>query len=303
MNERFESAKLYLIELLRFYGHRPIIVKIKQDGEEVEVMARTFVRRQLTAAEIEFPWNELNKRSPKIKNPELDDDELSLLFHRAVFDLETAYVEEFCQGKPDAEGYINSIYSWIEQKKEWLDCTFSYYADEEIVPFLEESPKEELEMGELSEGLDVTEEDVKALKKIGFKKISSIRAMMQVFWSFASYRIPISNSMKNAILSITVDEEAGDYLESYCHFYNSFIQGKIESNAWPVDEEQVKKYEKQIKELNRKHQVELEEQKKKHKKEITERNKKHQEEQHELAKKVRQRSRNATHSLRKSGGL
>ena len=98
MESRFENAKLYLIELLRIYGHRPIIVKIKQDGEEVEVMARTFVRRQLTAAEIEFPWNELNKRSPKIKNPELDDDELSLLFHRAVFKLETAYVEEFCQG-------------------------------------------------------------------------------------------------------------------------------------------------------------------------------------------------------------
>ena len=97
MNERFDNAKLYLIDLLRIYGHRPIIVKIKQDGEEVEVMARTFVRRQLTAADIEFPWNELNKRSAKIKNPELDDDELSILFHRAVFDLESAYVEEFCR--------------------------------------------------------------------------------------------------------------------------------------------------------------------------------------------------------------
>ncbi len=287
MNEKFENAKLYLIDLLRIYGHRPIIVKIKQDGEEVEVMARTFVRRQLTAADIEFPWNELNKRSAKTKNPELDDDELSILFHRAVFDLESAYIEEFCQGKPEAEAYINSIYSWIERKKEWLDCTFSYYAGEEMVPFLDKNPKEELEMGELSEGLDVTEEDVKALKKIGFKKISSIQAMMQVFWSFASQRIPISNAMKNAILSITVDEEAGDYLESYCHFYNSFIQGKIESNAWPVDEEQVRKYEKQIKELNRKHQVELEERNKKHKKEITERNKKHQEEQHELSKKCK----------------
>ena len=287
MNEKFENAKLYLIDLLRIYGHRPIIVKSKRDGEEVEVMARTFVRRQLTAADIEFPWNELNKRSAKIKNTELDDDELSILFHRAVFDLESAYIEEFCQGKPEAEAYINSIYSWIERKKEWLDCTFSYYAGEEMVPFLDKNPKEELEMGELSEGLDVTEEDVKALKKIGFKKISSIQAMMQVFWSFASQRIPISNAMKNAILSITVDEEAGDYLESYCHFYNSFIQGKIESNAWPVDEEQVRKYEKQIKELNRKHQVELEERNKKHKKEITERNKKHQEEQHELSKKCK----------------
>ena len=29
MESRFENAKLYLIELLRIYGHRPIIVKIK----------------------------------------------------------------------------------------------------------------------------------------------------------------------------------------------------------------------------------------------------------------------------------
>ena len=285
MESKFESAKLYLIELLRLYGHRPIIVKINQGGEEVEVMARTFVRRQLTAAEIEFPWKELNKRSPKFKNSGLDNDELSILFHRAVFDLESAYVEEFCQGKPEAEAYINSIYSWIERKKEWLDCTFSYYAGEEIVPFFEESPKEMHEPGELSEGLDVSEEDVKELKKMGFKKISSIQAMMQVFWSFASYRTPIRYAMKNAILSITVDEEAADFLESYCHFYNSFMQPKIEDGAWSADKEQVKKYENQIKELNvrimdlkRKHQVELEERTKKHKKEITERNKKHQEE-------------------------
>ena len=26
MNERFENAKLYLIDLLRAYGHRPVIV-------------------------------------------------------------------------------------------------------------------------------------------------------------------------------------------------------------------------------------------------------------------------------------
>ncbi len=80
MEYKFESAKNYLLDLLRIYGHRPIIVKIKQDGEVVEVMAMTFVRRQLTAVDIEFPWNELKKRSPKIKNPELDNDELSILF-------------------------------------------------------------------------------------------------------------------------------------------------------------------------------------------------------------------------------
>ena len=272
MESRFENTIAYLIDLLRIYGHRHIIVKIKQDGEEVEVMARTFVKRQLMAAGIEFPWNELNKRSLKIKNPELDNDELSILFHRAVFDLESAYVEEFCQGKPEAEAYINFIYSWIERKREWLNFTFSYYIDEKIVPFLEEPQKEKFEPGELSAGLEVAEEDVKALKKIGFKQISSIQAMMQVFWSFASYRKPIRYAMKNAILSITVDEEAADFLESYIHFYNRFMQPKIEEGAWPVDEDRVKKHENQIKELNRRHQIELEERQKKHKNEIAKRN-------------------------------
>ena len=69
MESKFENAKIYLIELLRIYGHRLIIVKIKQDGEEVEVMARTFVRRQLTAAEIEFHWNELNKKESENQEP------------------------------------------------------------------------------------------------------------------------------------------------------------------------------------------------------------------------------------------
>ena len=283
MDSRFEAAKQYLIDLLRAYGHRMIIVKIKQDGEEVEVMARTFVKRQLTAAGIEFPYNETNKRCSKIINSELDNDELSILFHRAVFDIEAAYVEEFCEGKPEAEAYINSIYSWIDRKQEWLDYTFSYYAAEEIEPFLEENRRSELELGTLSEGLYVAEEDVTALKKMGFKKISSVQAMMQVLWCFASYRMPIGNSMRNAIFSITVNQEAADYLNSYCHFYNSFIQPKIEEGKFHIDEERIKKHENQLKELSKRHQTELEERNRKRKEEIAKLNKKHQEEIHNIS--------------------
>ncbi len=113
---------------------------------------------------------------------------------------------------------------------------------------------------------------------MSFKQISSVQAMMQVFWSFASQRQIITRSMKNAILSITIDEEAADFLESYIHFYNSFMQPKIEDGAWPVDEDRVKKYESQIKELNRRHQLELEKQNIKRKEENAKRNIKHQEE-------------------------
>ena len=38
MENRFETAKQYLIDLLRAYGHRPVIVKVRMDGTEVEEM-------------------------------------------------------------------------------------------------------------------------------------------------------------------------------------------------------------------------------------------------------------------------
>ena len=123
---------------------------------------------------------------------------------------------------------------------------------------------------------------------MGFKKISSVQAMMQVFWSFASYRIPIGNSMKNAIISITVDEEAADYLNSYCHFYNSFIQSKIEGGKLPIDEERIKKHENQLKELNKRHQAELEERNRQRKADIAEVNRKNQERISEVSATARE---------------
>ena len=69
-------------------------------------MAKNFVKRQLTTADIPFPFSEGNKKNFKIINPELDEDMLSILFHKAVFELETAYLEEYCEGKPEAEAYI-----------------------------------------------------------------------------------------------------------------------------------------------------------------------------------------------------
>jgi len=47
------------------------------------------------------------------------------------------------------------------------------------------------------------------------------------------------------------------------------MQTRIEEDDWPVDEDRVKKHENQIKELNRRNQIEIEERHKKHKNEIT----------------------------------
>lgn len=256
---RFNTARDFLIDLMRAYGNRRILVKTAKDGRLIEVMARTFVIRQLKPAAIPFPFNECIKKNEKIINSEIDKDELSIIFHKAVFDLELAYVEEFCQGNPEEEEFVNAVYRWIEKEKEWLQSTFSYYEGEELEPpFLEKRPEPELKKGDLSIGLAVNAEDEKALKKMGYPQISSINAMMQLFWAFASYRQPITKMMQNAILSITVDEDAAAYLTMYFHFYNRFIQEKIEKDAFPEDEKLIKKltikHRNELEALNKKHQ-------------------------------------------------
>ena len=282
MDSRFERAKSYLIDLLRAYGHRPIIVMIRRDGEEVEVMAKTFVKRQLTSVDIMFPYNEANKWCTKIINNGLDHEELSIIFHEALFEFEEAYVEEFCMGKPEAAPYIESIFNWIEQKREWLQCTFSYFEGDKLVPFLEEEPKPKLNKGDLSIGLDIVEDDLKILKEMGYNQISSVHAMTRLFWDFATHRMLMGKLMKNAILSITVDEEAADYLNSYGRFYNRFLQAEIEKKIFPNYESDLKKlskrHEYELEVLNKKHQAELMNLSSKHKKDVAERNRKHQEE-------------------------
>lgn len=224
MESKFEETKSDLIELLKAYGQRPIIVKINQDGDDVSVIARTFVKRQLDAAGIDFPINESNKRSNLIINPDLDSDNLTVLFHNVLFELEENYIKEFCQGKPEAEGYINSVNGWIERKRIWLYNTFTYCIDEEVEPFLEKKPDPKFNKGDFAEEEEVSKECLKELRDMGYTRVISVYVMTKLFWDFALRRKIISYEMRNAILFITVDESAADYLKSNIRKYNRFLQ-------------------------------------------------------------------------------
>lgn len=77
---RLELATKYLIDLMRAYGHRPITVRVNMDGESVEIMARNFVKRQLTKVGILFPYTEANKANTLRLNSKLDNDMVSVIF-------------------------------------------------------------------------------------------------------------------------------------------------------------------------------------------------------------------------------
>lgn len=238
--ERLEQATAYLIDLLKAYGHRPITVKITQEGEEVDVMARSFVKKQLTKAGILFPHNEGNKPNERKINTSLDKDMLSVIFHEAVFEFEVAYVKANCEGNPNAQHFIDTIYNWIENKQTWLNCTFPIYTDDELIAF-PETPIEAIKLDTSEVDEETVQKGIDLLKEMGFEKIGNQTEMKQVFWTLAMHRMTMDKALRAAIKSITTEEQALKYMSNSYRPFNRTIQKNVEAKILLPEEAKAKK--------------------------------------------------------------
>ena len=234
-SERLDHAIMYLVDLLRAYGKRAIIVNINQQGEEVNIVAKDFVKRQLATAGIKFPYREANKPNVRIINKHVDADMLSVIFHEALFELEDAYVKVYCEGNPKAEKYIDSIYSWIERKEVWIKCTFPPYTDAQLAPFLDTRPIEK----------DVDPESVKEAKEklaeLGFDKISTFEDVHKLLWELAMRREPVTKSLKEAVETLITDERVLAWFQEIAHSYNCYVHVRHTDEIFRKEESVIKK--------------------------------------------------------------
>ena len=242
MGNRFDAAKQYLIDLLRAYGHRPVIVKVRMDGTEVEVMAKNMVKKQLTAAGILFPYGEGNKPNQRVINSAIDKDILSVIFYEALFEFEAAYIEANCKDNPRAAKFIDSVYDWIERKQEWMKCTFSAYTDEELQPFL---PDKEVEDESIDWGARKKAKEF--LATLGITSLESTDDINKIFWEMAIRRKPVSNKVRDAVrIALTSDR----LMKAFNHnltIYNDYFKEKSENPEFKDDEQLVKDVTKQNK--------------------------------------------------------
>lgn len=204
MTERRIQATEYLKDLLRAYGGRSIIVKITEEGE-VMVMAKNFVRRQLTEVEILFPYNEVRKRNPRPINHGLDRDMLSVIFHEALIDFELAYLEDIESEDYDRFKELQGkIYAWAERKSEFLQSTFPQFTDDELVAFPEileenEQRKEEIETEAIRKAREL-------LKSYGVTEIKDQQQLNAVLWGLAFRHKQLSKSIRNAMIEIAANK-------------------------------------------------------------------------------------------------
>ena len=117
MENRFQIARDHLLDLLKYYGNRTILVKITQDGKEVKVWAKTFVRRRIEKTGIPFIFGTGSNRIVRVTNPELDDDMLAVIFHKAVFELERGYIEVFSKGDHKHRGSSTLLMTGLSTKR------------------------------------------------------------------------------------------------------------------------------------------------------------------------------------------
>lgn len=239
MDNRFESAKLYLIDLLRAYGHRPVVVKVRMDGEPVEVMAKNMVKKQLTAAGILFPYGEGNKPNQHTINTALDTDMLSVIFYEALFEFESAYIEANCKDKRKAARFIDSVYDWIERKQAWMICTFPSYSDNELQPFL---PDKEIE----EEKVDKTarKKAKEFLASIGITSLESTDDINRIFWDMAVQRKPLNSQIREAVRIVLTSDRLMKVFNHNLSLYNTYIQEKTENPEFKDDEKLFKELSK-----------------------------------------------------------
>lgn len=254
---RYELATKYLIDLMRAYGHRPITVKVNMDGEAVEVMAKNFVKRQLTKVGILFPYAEGNKPNELHVNTKLDNDMLSVIFHEALFEFEVAYVEEKCQENPKAERFVNGIYDWIDRKQQWLHCTFPTYTDDELDPFPmpTEEEKKEIDPSAMKKAKDY-------LTQFGIDKIQDVNDVNRLFWEMAVRRRIISKPIREAVRTVIVSDKLMKSFNHNLELYNQYLEEKTADPEFVSEEQKVKDMAKAHKaEMNQLAQAQKQEEK------------------------------------------
>jgi len=227
MTERLENATNCLIDLLRAYGDIPITVKLTQEGEEVDEVARIFIKRQLNKVGILFPHEEGKKPNTRKINDSLDKDMLSVIFHEALFEFEVAYLKDNCKGKTHAKHYIDMLYNWIENKQQWLNCTFPLYTDDELTAF-PEPPAETIKQDSPGMDAEKLQKEIEYLNGIGFGQIANQTEMMQLFWTLAMRGKLMDITLRAAINAITTEKQAMRYFSNNYRAYNRTIQ-----KHWP----------------------------------------------------------------------
>lgn len=212
---KFSKSRRHLIELMRAYGLKNLLVREK--GEEVAmlVMARLYVIKKLQKLNIALNVPETRQENWKAICDDLSPQEITVVFFRALAAVKEGYLEDFTPENKADQKTMAAIKSSLEEDLEYLS-TFEEAKDENLNPFpftpYGEGPCADERRGEIENYRNM-------LIELGLDNIVTVASLNKLFWRLAAAGIEMNQSLRDAIISLTQNPDMRDYIDYTCDKY------------------------------------------------------------------------------------
>lgn len=212
---KFSKSRRHLIELMRAYGLKNLLVK--EEGEEVAmlVMARSYVIKDMEQLNIALNIMETRQENWKAICEDLSPQEITVLFFRALSAVKEGYLEDFTPENNADYKAIAAIKASLEENLAYLN-TFEEAKDEDLNPFPftpdGEGPGAEGRRSEIENYRNM-------LIELGLDRIITVASLNKLFWRLAAMGIEMNQSLRDAIISLTQNPEMRDYIDYTCDKY------------------------------------------------------------------------------------
>lgn len=212
---KFSKSRRHLIELMRAYGLKNLLVR--EEGEDVAmlVMARSYVIKDMERLNIALNVQETRQENWKAICDDLSPQEITVIFFRALAAVKEGYLEDFTPEKKADHKTMTAIKKSLEEDLAYLG-TFEEADDENLNPFPftpdGEGPGAEDRRSEIENYRNM-------LIELEQDNIVTVASLNKLFWRLAAMGIEMNQSLRDAIISLTQNPEMRDYIDYTCDKY------------------------------------------------------------------------------------
>lgn len=212
---RFSKGRRHLLELTKAYGLKHVEVLKNGESTPVNVLLRTYVFQEFKKLRIPFDDFLTRKENWKPRHQNLSVKQMTVIMLRAFIDMKKGYIEDYTPECDEDEERISFIKKSMKSDMKYLK-TFSEYDNDELTAF----PETECFAGTMT---DERKEEIDNCKKwLRAMNISAVtvNGINEAFWTISQTGIFITHSMRDALVSLTDNQELRDYIDYCCDKYN-----------------------------------------------------------------------------------
>lgn len=214
--EGYKKQLFYFSELLKAYGDKNILLK-NEEGGYYQREAREYIGANFYGLGIKVRIPKKNQISWRAKTKEeLSPEQLTYVFFKALADIKRAYLDDF---KPSEEGdelILENVRKSYETNLKYLESISEWSVDlPELFPFTADGA---------GDGAKERKTEIIAclqkLASMGCERMDNMDHLDYMFWRFAYLGEEITQSMRDAMVSLTIKSELRDYIDYQVDKFN-----------------------------------------------------------------------------------